>query len=426
MRRAFRVIRPAASAFARATVSLTGTGRNSPFEVASTLIGSRLGLAMMLSVEGGPYPDEVNRSETLCKATPACYERGVGEPRVDPGDRPIVIRTPYHRAEQTPGESSCASGVDLSIIVPACNEEGSVRHLYHAILGPLEAIDRGFEIIFVDDGSTDRTFARCAELAGRDRRVRVIKFRRNYGQTAAMVAGMDHARGRILVTLDADLQNDPADIPVLIEKIDQGYDLVVGWRHERQDKTLSRKLPSMLANWLIGKVTGVPIRDNGCSLKAYRAGLMRRVPLYAEMHRFIPAMASLAGARIAEVKVRHHRRRFGRSKYGLSRTYKVLMDLLAVRTLLAFARRPLFCFIGAASVPGILSVLFFLLCVVYVIGALKTPTVVYAGMAMLFGVLALFLVVIGLIGYLIYHGAVDGENRSLPLLGSTELGALDD
>jgi glycosyltransferase involved in cell wall biosynthesis len=338
-----------------------------------------------------------------------------------------VIRTPHQHAEQTPGELLCVSDVDLSIIVPACDEEGSVRQLYRAILGTLETIDRTFEIIFVDDGSTDRTFARCAELAGHDRRVRVIKFRRNHGQTAAMVAGMDHARGRILVTLDADLQNDPADIPTLIEKIDQGYDLVVGWRHQRQDKALSRKLPSVLANWLIGMVTGVPIRDNGCSLKAYRADLMRKVPLYAEMHRFIPAMASLAGARIAEIKVRHHGRRFGQSKYGLSRTYKVLMDLLAVKTLLAFARRPLLCFIGAAAVPGILGVLFFLLSVVYVIGELQAaPTVVFAGIAMLFGVLALFLVLIGLIGYLIYHAAADAKDQSLPLLGSTELGVLDD
>lgn len=319
-----------------------------------------------------------------------------------------------------------AGAIDLSIIVPAYDEEGSIEPLYRAILASLEAIDRAFEIIFVDDGSTDLTFARCAELAGRDRRVRVIKFRRNHGQTAAMVAGMDHARGRILVTLDADLQNDPADIPVLIDKIDEGYDLVVGWRHERRDKTLSRKVPSVLANWLIGKVTGVPIRDNGCSLKAYRADLMRKVPLYAEMHRFIPAMASLAGARIAEIKVRHHERRFGHSKYGLSRTYKVLVDLLVVRTVLSFARRPLFCFVGAASVPALLSVLSAVVAVVYLINVPQAPTVVFTGLAMLFGALALFLTLIGLIGYLIHHASGRAGDQSMSSLGLAGLDAQDD
>ena len=171
------------------------------------------------------------------------------------------------------------------------------------------------------------------------RDLRVVKFRRNAGQTAAMAAGIDHARGEVLITMDGDLQNDPQDIPLFLAKIAEGYDLVVGWRHDRQDHW-SRVLPSKVANWLIGKVTGVPIKDNGCSLKAYRADLIKNIPLYNEMHRFIPAMASLAAPRIAQIKVRHHARRFGQSKYGFSRIYKVFVDLVTIRSILSFSRRP--------------------------------------------------------------------------------------
>ena len=196
-------------------------------------------------------------------------------------------------------------------------------------------------MMFVDDGSRDSTVAIATELARADPRVRVVKFRRNYGQTPAMAAGIEHARGEILVTMDGDLQNDPADIGLFLQKMDEGYDIVVGWRHNRQDKLISRKIPSKMANWLIGKVTGVPIRDNGCSLKAYRGALIKAVPLYSEMHRFIPAMASIAGPRIAEIKVRHHARQFGKSKYGLSRVYKVLLDLMVIKTVASFTSRPL-------------------------------------------------------------------------------------
>jgi glycosyltransferase involved in cell wall biosynthesis len=293
----------------------------------------------------------------------------------------------------------------LSVIVPAYNEVESVEPLYRAILGAVEPLGLGFEIIFIDDGSTDGTFGRCAALAEADRRVRVLKLRKNYGQTAGTLAGIDHACGTTLITMDADLQNDPADIPLLLEKIDQGYDLVVGWRHDRQDKLVSRKLPSVVANWLIGKVTGVPIRDNGCSLKAYRADLIRRIPLYAEMHRFIPAMTSMAGARIAQVRVRHHARRYGRSKYGLSRIYKVLLDLVAIKTLLMFARRPLFWFVGAASLAALVSLLCLIVAVAYAIAPDASPTIVFIGMSMLAGSLAVFLALIGMIGYLVFQRA---------------------
>jgi glycosyltransferase involved in cell wall biosynthesis len=198
-----------------------------------------------------------------------------------------------------------------------------------------------FEMVFVDDGSKDRTVEIACEIARIDSRLRLVKFRRNYGQTPAMAAGIEHARGEILVTMDGDLQNDPADIKLLLEQIENGFDIVVGWRHNRQDKLVTRKIPSRIANLLIGKVTGVPIRDNGCSLKAFRADLIKSIPLYSEMHRFIPAMASIAGPRVAQIRVRHHARRYGQSKYGLSRIYKVLLDLMVIKTVTTFASRPL-------------------------------------------------------------------------------------
>jgi glycosyltransferase involved in cell wall biosynthesis len=241
-------------------------------------------------------------------------------------------------------------GPALSVIVPLYNEQESVRPLYDAIVQALAGLDRSFEMVFVDDGSKDDTVAVASELARRDSRLRIVKFRRNYGQTAAMAAGIEHAHGEVLVTMDGDLQNDPADIPLLLEQIDAGFDVVVGWRHNRQDKLITRKIPSRIANWLIGKVTRVPIKDNGCSLKAFRAALIKRIPLYSEMHRFIPAMTSIAGSRVAQIRVRHHARRFGESKYGLSRIYKVLLDLMVIKTIASFASRPLRWF-GLLSLP---------------------------------------------------------------------------
>jgi glycosyltransferase involved in cell wall biosynthesis len=238
---------------------------------------------------------------------------------------------------------------DLSIIVPFYNEEENIRRMHAAIVAAIEPLGVPFEMVLVNDGSKDNTLALATEIARTDPRVRIVNFRRNYGQTPAMAAGIEQADGRILVTMDGDLQNDPRDIEHFLAKIDEGYDIVVGWRHDRQDKLVSRKIPSRIANWLIGHVTGVPIKDNGCSLKAYRADLIKEIPLYSEMHRFIPAMASIAGPRIAEIKVRHHARQFGHSKYGLSRVYKVLLDLMVIKTVASFTARPLHWFAIVAS-----------------------------------------------------------------------------
>ena len=233
---------------------------------------------------------------------------------------------------------------DLSVIVPLYNEEESVGPLHGAIVSTLDPLGMDYEILFVDDGSMDATFNKASELARKDRRLRVIKFRRNYGQTPAMAAGIDHARGKILITMDGDLQNDPADIPKFLEKIAEGNDIVCGWRHKRQDKLISRKIPSMVANFIIGKITGVPIKDNGCSLKAFRADIIKSIPLYSDMHRFIPAMTSMAGSSVAELKVNHSPRKFGVSKYGISRTYKVIIDLLVIKSLLTFSTKPMYLF----------------------------------------------------------------------------------
>jgi glycosyltransferase involved in cell wall biosynthesis len=295
------------------------------------------------------------------------------------------------------------SKIDLSIIVPLYNEEQNVRPLYDAVIAAAEPMGLSFELLLVDDGSRDETFFRARDLALGDRRVRVIKFRRNFGQTPAMVAGIDYARGRVLVTMDGDLQNDPRDIPALLAKIDEGYDIVVGWRQRRQDKLLTRVIPSVIANKIIGWVTGVPIRDNGCSLKAYRASLVKNIPLYSEMHRFIPAMTSLAGARVAQIAVRHHARRFGASKYGLSRVYKVLFDLLAIKTVLMLASRPMHSFTHFAVGAGAVSFAFLAYDLVLLLSDADSFSTVYLILSLQFGALALFFVSLGLLAQLVYR-----------------------
>lgn len=287
---------------------------------------------------------------------------------------------------------------DLSIIVPLYNEEDNVRPLFDAIAAAVAPLPLTVELLLVDDGSRDATFARALELPRDGKpKLRLVKLRRNYGQTAAMAAGIEQARGRVLVTLDGDLQNDPTDIPRFLAEIEKGFDLVVGWRKDRKDHW-SRVLPSKIANRLIGWITGVPIKDNGCSLKAYRAELIKAIPLYAEMHRFIPAMASLAGARIAEIEVRHHPRRFGRSKYGFSRIYKVLVDLVVIATILEFTRRPMRWLLGTGGLAAAVSCLATGLFVL----ARDEPGVAFQGVVMLSGALTAFLLFLALLSYLLH------------------------
>ena len=309
--------------------------------------------------------------------------------------------------------------MNLSIVIPLYNEEESVEPLYTAISHAVEFLELEIEIIFVDDGSSDGTFHAAEQIAAGDPRLRVIKFRRNFGQTPAMAAGIDYARGQIIVTMDGDLQNDPEDIPNLLNKIDQGYDIVVGWRFDRQDKMLSRKIPSRIANWIIGKVTGVPVKDNGCSLKAFRADIIKNVPLYSEMHRFIPAMTSITGARIAELKVRHHARQFGVSKYGLSRTYKVLLDLLIIKSIVSFTGRPLIWF-AILAIPFIVLTCIILLVTIISVTSGSHQSLPIAGTGLFFGVLSIFLVFNGALGELVIRTGQKNVMR-FPLLSAAEI-----
>lgn len=231
--------------------------------------------------------------------------------------------------------------MDLSVVVPIYFEEDNIRPLYAAITAALAPTGLSYEIICVDDGSGDTSFPILKELATADQRLRVIRFRRNFGQTAAMAAGFEAARGDVIVPMDGDLQNDPADIPLLLEKIKEGYDVVSGWRKDRQDTFINRKLPSMIANGLISRLTDVHLHDYGCTLKAYRREVLEGIGLYGEMHRFVPALASRIGAKVAELPVRHHPRLHGTSKYGISRTVRVVLDLLTVKFLLSYATKPI-------------------------------------------------------------------------------------
>jgi glycosyltransferase involved in cell wall biosynthesis len=252
--------------------------------------------------------------------------------------------------------------LDVSVVLPVLNEEESLPLLHQRLAEVLGESGYSYEIIVVDDGSTDRSFGVMRDLQASDEHLRVVRFRRNYGQTAAFAAGFDRARGDVVITMDADLQNDPADIPALIAKMAEGYDVVSGWRVDRKDRFLDRRLPSILANRLIGWTTGVRIHDYGCSLKAYRREVLADVRLYGELHRFIPALAHAAGARVTEMPVSHHPRRFGKAKYGLSRTLKVILDILAVRFLTSFSTRPIHIFglLGLTSFLVGMAVLIYL------------------------------------------------------------------
>src|SRR6185503_453962 len=236
------------------------------------------------------------------------------------------------------------AGPEISVFLPVYNEEPNLPPLHAKLDEALGKLGRTAEIVFVDDGSTDNSLQVLREIAAKDNRVRVVALKRNYGQTAAMAAGIDAARGQVLIPMDADLQNDPADIVRLLEKLDEGYDVVSGWRKNRKDKMVTRKIPSMLANRLISWIGGVPLHDYGCSLKAYRRESLQDVRLYGEMHRFIPIYASWAGARVTEIPVEHHPRTMGKSKYGLSRTVKVVFDLITIKFMASYQTKPLYLF----------------------------------------------------------------------------------
>lgn len=299
--------------------------------------------------------------------------------------------------------------IDVSVVIPLLNEEENIRPLYAQLKPVLDGLKKSYEIIFIDDGSQDSTYSILQDLAENDPSVWIIRFRRRFGQTAAFSAGFDMARGDVIITMDGDLQNDAADIPKLLAKVDEGFDVVSGWRVNRQDVFLTRKLPSRMANALISRVTGVRLHDYGCSLKAYRYEVVKNIKLYGEMHRFIPALASWIGIRVAEVPVNHHARKFGRSKYGLGRTIRVILDLLTVKFLLDYATRPIqiFGLLGLAcfSLGTILSAYLTILRLFFNQTLSDRPLLLLAILLIMLGVQ---FIIMGLLGELVvrtYHEA---------------------
>jgi glycosyltransferase involved in cell wall biosynthesis len=298
--------------------------------------------------------------------------------------------------------------VKLSLIIPVYNEEESLPLLFEAIRQALESLPHTWEVIFVDDGSRDGSLAALKTLAKKDAaHVRVVVLRRNFGQTAAIAAGIDHALGEIIILLDADLQNDPADIPMMLSKFDEGYDVVSGYRKDRKDTFTTRILPSRIANWLISVVTGVRLHDYGCTLKAYRCDVLSGFRLYGEMHRFIPVFAHAAGARIAEVPVRHYPRKYGKANYGLERTVKVLLDLFTVKFLLSYAAKPIYLFggtgIGLMLISTLTLVTLMIRRVFFNISVLASP---FFQMSVMFFILGFQSILMGLIAELLvrtYH-----------------------
>ena len=292
--------------------------------------------------------------------------------------------------------------LEVSVVIPIYNEEGNIRELCIKLNDVLPIITENYEIIFVDDGSTDNSFNILKEINTENKNVVVVKFRRNFGQTAALSAGFDHFKGDVIITMDGDLQNDPEDIALLLTKINEGYDIVSGWRVDRKDPFFTKKLPSKFSNWLASKLTGVKLHDFGCTFKAYRREVVENINLYGEMHRYIPALASQMGVSIAEVKVRHHPRQHGKSKYGITRLIRGMLDLITVKFLLSYSMRPLQLF----GIPGIIS-----LFIGFVIGAYLTIERFFFGMSLadrpllLLAVLLIFLgvqfITMGLLGEII-------------------------
>ena len=309
--------------------------------------------------------------------------------------------------------------VTLSVVIPLYNEEESLSMLVAQLLGSLRPLGEPFELVLVDDGSSDRTPAMLEELSQSTPELVAVLLRRNYGQTAAMAAGFDASSGNEIVTLDGDLQNDPADIPMVVEKLRQGYDLVSGWRYQRQDNAISRLLPSLLANKLIARVTGVRLHDYGCSLKAYRRELVTDMNLYGELHRFLPALAFIEGARITEVKVNHRARQYGSSKYGIDRTFRVLMDLLTVWFMKRFLTRPMyvFGFGGLIAMLGSLLASTYLLAVKLMGGDIGNRPLLT--LAVVLGLAGIQLFCFGLLGELLIRTYHESQGRPIYRIRAT-------
>ena len=301
----------------------------------------------------------------------------------------------------------------ISIVIPIYNESESINLLVSEIIDVMNVNNINFEIILVNDGSSDETFNILSKLSLNLQHVIIINLRKNYGQTAAMAAGFDYSSGEIIITLDGDLQNDPHDIPKLIEKIEEGYDLICGWRYERKDKLINRRIPSKIANKIIGFVTGISLHDYGCSLKAFKKDIIKDIKLYGELHRFLPVLANMEGAKIKEVKVNHRSRKYGKSKYGIDRTFRVLMDLLTVWFMNKFLTRPMyvFGFIGIVSFISSLIISSYLIILKFLgenIGS--RPLLMFA---LILGIAGVQLFSFGLLGELLIRTYHESQNRPI-------------
>lgn len=310
-------------------------------------------------------------------------------------------------------------GVELSVVIPVYDERGNLIPLYERLQVVLDEMQRGWEVLFVDDGSSDGSQEVLREIAAKDPRVKVILLRRNFGQTAAIAAGVEQATGRVIVTMDADLQNDPEDIPRLLDKLEEGYDVVSGWRRRRQEPFLTRRFPSMVANRLISFLTGVKLHDYGCSLKAYRREIFKDLRLYGEMHRFIPACASWVGAKIAEVEVKDHRRRYGRSKYGLSRIFSVLLDLITMIFLQRYSTKPMRLFGGTGLMlllVGGLTALFVIYRRLFLGGQWMSPMIL---IAFFFAIMGVMFILLGLVAELIIRTYHESQGKPIYVIRET-------
>jgi len=279
---------------------------------------------------------------------PALPNMGDNDVNIGAQDSVMVFAESTRPLNKTKGKPP-----EISVVIPVFNEEDNIALLYEKLCQAMQELGRSWEAIIIDDGSSDKSFEKLAEIAAQDSRIKVVRFVRNFGQTAALAAGIDHAHGDVIIPMDADLQNDPADIKRLLAKLDEGYDVVSGWRKERKDELFLRLIPSWTANRIISWISGVKLHDYGCSLKAYRKEVIKDVRLYGEMHRFVPIYASWLGAKVTEIPVNHEARKYGQSKYGISRTFKVVLDLITVKFMATYLTKPIYIF-GTAGVGALL------------------------------------------------------------------------
>lgn len=292
--------------------------------------------------------------------------------------------------------------MDLSIVIPFYNEEESIKPLYDAVTESMAKLPYSYELILVDDGSKDNTYNKMIETAKQDSRLKIVKLKKNYGQTTGLHAGFQNAIGKYIVTMDGDLQNDPADIGQMMEKLSEGNDICLGWRENRQDSQFTRLLPSKIANALVRNVTGIPVKDNGCAIRSYKAETINKFPMYSEMHRLLPVINALTGASFTQIPVNHHARKFGSSKYGLSRIYKVILDLIALKTVFSSFNKPLFSFGPAVIISGLFFLISTIMTILTLIFNPGYPLVVLLGSSALTGILTFTLVFLGIICHLIY------------------------